>query len=156
MKRFVSLLLALLCLCSIGISAMAAPVGGGTAGTTVFGNTSQSSTTQDTDTSSSPYGDITSPSEILGMNSENVVTTDDVNDWVDRKGSDLISIVTKVVEVAAFIGFLASLICIVVGAVGNKRTMVGGFIGLVIACLAFTMAVCAPQIINSTSAWLRS
>jgi len=151
MKKYLySLFLVLLCVFSCVRPALASdPVGGGTvSGGSVF--------TQSSQTGDGRYGHIASPDEVLGQNTGDVVTTEDVNDWVDRKGDDVIKIITRVVQVAAFAGFLVSLGVIIVGAVGNKRLLVGGFIGLLVACAAYTMATCAPQIIYSVSSWLRN
>ena len=108
------------------------------------------------------YGDIRNPDSIIsagdaiGMNKDNIVTTNDVNNWVDRKGGELITIATRVVQVIAILSFIVSLVFIVVGALGNKRTMVGGFVALALSCVVFTAATCGPQIVTAVSSWLRS
>jgi len=169
MKRIFAFGLALiLCICSLVIPASAA----GTAGGTNYGVATDSTTfnrnhsegensnaavgtgTDGKNTSSSYFGDIPSAEEVLGMNSENRVTTDDLNNWVDRKGGDLIVIVTRVAQIAAILGFFGSLFLIIVGALGNKRTMVAGFVALIISALVFTAATCAPQIMTAVRGWL--
>ena len=88
------------------------------------------------------------------MNSGNKVTTADVDNWVSRKGNDVIGIVTKGVQGFSVLGFFGALFLIVVGALGDKRTMVAGLIALVIACAVFTAATCAPQIMTAVRGWL--
>lgn len=102
------------------------------------------------------YGYIPSADETLGLNDNNVVTTDDVSDWVDRKGSDVLSIVTRVVQITCAIGFFLCIGLTIIGAVGNKKTMTGGIVGLFICGICFTMATCGTQILQAFSSWLMS
>lgn len=101
------------------------------------------------------YGYIPSADETLGIDG-NTVTTDDVNEWVDRKGSDVLSIVTRVVQITCAIGFFLCIGLTIVGAVGNKKTMAGGIVGLFICGLCFTAATCGTQILQAFSSWLMS
>ena len=102
----------------------------------------------------SSFDGIKSADEVLGMNKDNVVTTQDVDNWVSRKGNDLIGIVTRAVQVICVLCFLAALFMIVIGAVGNKKTMVAGLVALAISCVTFTVATCGPIIIASVQSWL--
>lgn len=102
------------------------------------------------------YGNIPSADEVLGMNDKNVVTTDDVSNWVDRKGSDVLSIVTRVVQIVCAVGFFLCIGLTIIGAVGNKKTMTGGIVGLFICGLCFTMATCGTQILQAFSSWMMS
>lgn len=151
--RFSALLLtAILCICSLAMPAFAAENGAGY-GTAVFGNTQTEITQSETSGGNSGNSLDNSFEHAFGVKDPNV-TTDDVNDWVDRKGGELISIITRGVRIVSVIGFFISLLLIVVGAVGNKRTMVGGLIGLLIACLCFTAATMGPQIMSAVQSWL--
>lgn len=84
------------------------------------------------------------------------VTTDEVNQWVERKGNDVISIIQTFGKVMAVIGFFASIICIIVGAIGNHRMMTGGFIGMVIAASAYVAITQGKDLINLFSSWVMS
>ncbi|WP_298069825.1 hypothetical protein [uncultured Mailhella sp.] len=122
-------------------------VGGGVA--TSEGNTTFSSPSED----SSSF--ITSPNSLLG-GSDSVITTDDVNDWVNRKGTDIIRILTDVVMAASLIGFLVGTVLVIIGALGEKRTMTGGMLAMLICCVTFAVSTCAPQIVLAISGWLKS
>ena len=160
MKKILTLGLALiLCMCSLVLPAFAADgVGYGTAvdGATFNrgSSTTTGSLTDNTGSYSGYYGDIAGPDEVLGMNDGNKVTTNDVDNWVSRKGNDLIRIITRGIKIIAVIGFFGALFMIVVGAIGDKRTMVAGLNPLLVACLVFTAATCAPQILSAVRGWL--
>lgn len=106
--------------------------------------------------SSGYLGSTSTFDDILGIDSYPAVTTDDVDQWVARKGGDIISIVTKGAQVVAVIGFFGALFLIIIGALGNKRTMAAGFVALIISILVYTAVTCAPQIITATRGWLIS
>lgn len=165
MKKILTLGLALiLCMCSLVLPAFAADgVGYGTAvdgatfnrgNNTTTGSNTTGSLTDNFGSHNGYYGDIAGPSDVLGMNDGNKVTTDDVDNWVSRKGNDLIKIITRGVQIVSVIGFFGALFMIIVGAIGDKRTMTAGLIALLVACLVFTAATCAPQIMSAVRGWL--
>lgn len=154
----VFLMALIICVCSLmPMSAFAAgTVGGGEA---VFGTENHQYNNGGTGgggTNSDKYGYIPSASEALGLDQVPEVDTDDVQKWVDRKGGELISIGIRVVQVVSVIGFILCIVLIVIGAVGNSRTLVGGVVGLVISCVCFTVATMAPQIVGAVNGWLIS
>lgn len=160
LKRIPIFLMALvLCMCSLmPMAAFAAgnDVGGGNA---VFSAQSHHNNDRDDeDNGGGYYGDIPTGEEALGAITGQTdlpeVTTDDVQNWVDRKGGELISIIIRIVQVVSVIGFVLCIILIVVGAIGNSRTLVGGVIGLIFCCVCFTVATMAPQIIAAVNGWL--
>lgn len=144
-----------LCVCSlVAVPAFAANGDGAGYGTAVFGN----GQTDSNNTSNTTTGNQSNPSgngfeDAFGVKDPNV-TTSDVNNWVDRKGGELISIITRAVRIVTVIGFFICLFLVVVGAVGNKRTMVGGLIGMIISCICFTAATMGPQIMSAVQSWL--
>lgn len=165
LKRFSVFLMSLvLCMCSlIAVPAFAADANSNVGYGQVFSGSqdstsgsSQNGTTDDGYYHSDKYGDIPTASEVLGLTGKDPVTTEDVDNWVDRKGGELIAIITNGVRIFSVLGFFVSLLLVVVGAVGNKRTMVGGIIGLIISCICFTAATMGPQIIVSVQSWLIS
>lgn len=140
-----------------------AAVGGGVAQTDPILTDPSTDTTVTPDTSTdtsteseSYYGDITSPDEALGVAGQDIVTTTDVENWVNRKGGEIINIIELAVRWISVFFFFVSLVFVVIGALGNKRTMVAGFIGMAVCCVIFAVATCGTQIINIVSAWLRS
>lgn len=84
------------------------------------------------------------------------VTTDDVNNWVEHKGGDILSILQTAGKVIAAIGFVASIIIIIIGALGNRRMMTGGFIGLAISVLCYTALTYGKELMYLFSSWLVS
>lgn len=166
MKKILTFgLVFILCMCSLAVPAFAADTGGAGYGVAVDGTTfnrhgggggTPGSLTDNSNSGSGYYGDIESPSDVLGMNEGNKVTISDVDSWVARKGNDLIGIVTKGAQVVSVLGFFGALFLIIVGALGNKRTMAAGFVALAISCGVFTAATCAPQIMTAVRGWLIS
>ena len=151
-QHFSSLLLAaILCICSLAVPAFAADNAG--YGTAVFGGNTQTEITQP-GPDPTPSGNSGSTFEDAFGGKDPKVTTDDVNNWVDRTGGELISIITRGGRIVSVIGFFISLLLIIIGVVGNKRTMVGGLIGLIIACVCFTAATMGPQIMSAVQSWL--
>lgn len=88
------------------------------------------------------------------ININGSVTTTDVNNWVNRKGNDVISIIQNGGRVIAIIGFFVSLVFIIIGAIGNRRTMTGGFIGALIAACCYVAITQGKELINLFSAWV--
>ena len=159
LKRIPIFLMALvLCMCSLmPMAAFAASndVGGGNA---VFSAQSHHNNDRDDDNEAWYEKDPTTGEEALaaitGQDNLQEVTTDDVQNWVDRKGGELISIIIRIVQVVSVIGFVLCITLIDVGAIGNSRTLVGGVIGLIFCCVCFTAATMAPQIIAAVNGWL--
>lgn len=159
LKRIPIFLMAIvLCVCSLmPMAAFAASndVGGGNA---VFSTENRHQDSDRDDENDGGYYNGPTGEEALGAITGQTdlpeVTTDDMQNWVNRKGGELISIITRVVQVASIIGFVLCIVLIVIGAVGNSRTLVGGVIGLVFCCLGFTAATMAPQIIAAVNGWL--
>ena len=139
-----------------------AAVGGGVAQTdnpVLTDTPSDTPEIPDTETSTDQegyYGDIPSSEEVLGIEGEKVVTTTDVSNWLNRKGGEVVTIVELAVRWISVFFFFVSLVFVVIGSLGNKRTMVAGFIGMAVCCVIFAVATCGPQIMELISSWLRS
>lgn len=84
------------------------------------------------------------------------VTTDDVNGWVERKGNDVISIAQTTGRVLAVLGFFVSIIIIIIGALGNRRMMTGGFIGLAVSVLGYVALTYGKELMYLFSSWVMS
>lgn len=86
----------------------------------------------------------------------NPVSTDEVNNWVERKGNDVISIMQTAGKVLAIIGFFACIIICIIGAMSNRRLLTGGLIGMLIAASAYVALTQGKELINLFSAWVMS
>ena len=91
----VFLMALIICVCSLmPMSAFAAgTVGGGNAVFSTENQQSNNGSTNGGGTNSDKYGYIPSASEALGLDRVPEVDTDDVQNWVDRKGGELILLV---------------------------------------------------------------
>lgn len=153
LKRYISTFFALLIVAAtLAIPAMATEVGSGIAGE--IGKDSVVYMDESSNKSKNPWN------EIYGLNDpENqihigTVTTEDVTNLIDRKGNDVINIMKHFGKICSVAGFFASIICIVVGAIGNKRLMTGGFIGLIVSALAYTALGYGKVLLDLFSAWI--
>lgn len=84
------------------------------------------------------------------------VTTDQVANWVEKKGNEVIYIVQLVARIITVIWFFISIIFIVIGAIGNHRTMTGGFISLFISACAYVAITYGKELLNLFSSWVMS
>lgn len=150
--RIVSLCFAvILCLFTIAGPAFAAEAVGGGIATTGSGN----STFTDSGKASGYYGNIPTSDEILGQTGD-VVTIEDATNWVDRKGGEVVSFAVHTVKPICVVGIFLCVIMCIAGAVGNKKLLVGGLIGILICAVLFTLVTCWPEVLNAFSSWLMS
>lgn len=176
MKRMVALIMAVLLICLAVTPALADPGNGNAYGhgnSGVAGEVTHTPTpTPDpTPTVTPTVQPTTAPSTNPGDNDlfhrwgldkeENQVnppkvTTDDVQNWVDRKGNDAITILQNVVKVVSIIGFILCICLIIIGAVGNRRTMTGGIIGAIVAALCYVAISQIDVILAFFSGWIMS
>lgn len=84
------------------------------------------------------------------------VTVDDAISWVDRKGGQIVELCAHFLKPVCVVGFILCIILIVAGAVGNKRLLVGGLVGLFICGLCYTFATSPIQILNAFSSFMRA
>ena len=81
------------------------------------------------------------------------VSTEDIIGRLEQKGNDIVTMVQIVGRYVCIIGFIIGIILIVVGAIGNKKTMWAGVIALILACLCYAGTVCARDIVNWAASW---
>lgn len=110
---------------------------------------------QESGDSSAPAGNSSSPSALLGQ-PDDVVTTQDIDSWVGRKGNDIITILVHVVQVLAVIGFFIGLIMTITGALSSRRSAAAGLVSALISCAVFAAASMGPELVSMVSSWLRS
>ena len=84
------------------------------------------------------------------------VTVDDAISWVDRKGGQVVELCSHVLKPACIVGFIICVLLIVAGAVGNKRLLAGGLVGLFICGLCYAFATSPVEILNAFSSFVRS
>ena len=84
------------------------------------------------------------------------VTVDDAISWVDRKGAQIVELCAHFLKPVCVVGFIICIILMVAGAVGNKKLLVGGLVGLFICGLCYTFATSPVQILNAFSSFMRT
>lgn len=92
----------------------------------------------------------------INLDELEVVTTDDVNNWVDKKGNEVVSIIQRGARIVSIIGFFICLILVAIGAFGNHKTMFGGLIGAIIAAVCYVAITYGKELLNLFSSWLMS
>ena len=84
------------------------------------------------------------------------VTVDDAISWVDRKGSQVVELCAHFLKPVCVVGFILCVILMVAGAVGNKKLLVGGLVGLFICGLCYTFATSPVQIMNAFASFVKA
>lgn len=154
-NRFVSMILALMLVAvTLTIPAMATEVGSGIA--SEIGNGSITYADDEKESGTNPWVGIWGLDDPENKVDIKGVTTDEVTDLIDRKGADIANIMKHFGRVASVIGFFASIICIIIGAIGNRRMMTGGFIGLLASALAYTALNYGKELLELFSMWIVS
>ena len=84
------------------------------------------------------------------------VTVDDAISWVDRKGGQIVELCAHVLKPVCIVCFIICILLVVAGAVGNKKVLVGGLIGLFICGLCYAFATSPVEILNAFSSFMHS
>lgn len=85
-----------------------------------------------------------------------VVTTDQMVEWILKKGNELISILQIFAQPFAIIIFIVSCAIALVGSL-TKGNMAGkGMIGMVASAVLYACCLYAPIIVNSITSWVAS
>ena len=84
------------------------------------------------------------------------VTVDDAISWVDRKGGQVVELCAHFLKPVCVVGFILCVILMVAGAVGNKKLLVGGLVGLFICGLCYTFATSPVQIMNAFASFVKA
>lgn len=162
MKKFLSLAIALMMAFCLMVPAMADEIGAGIAGETATATATDTSaapveTEKDTTTTSSNETTKTTsryhvedPEEMLGLPT---VTIDTINDKIDQKGGDIISVIQKICQYICIGAFIIGAVQFLVGLLGNKKTMATGILCLVLSGVLYAAVTCAPEIVKLIGAW---
>lgn len=84
---------------------------------------------------------------------DKTVTTESFINRIQAKGNDVVHIIIAVGQWVCIAVFGICCIIALVGAVGNKRALTGGVIGLVIAGVAYALLTMAPEVVRWIAAW---
>lgn len=75
-------------------------------------------------------------------------TIDEVSQWTERKGFEIIGFLQKFVQPFAIIIFIGCAIMMLAGALGNGKLFSKGLVGLVISGITYVVVIYAPEIMD--------
>lgn len=84
------------------------------------------------------------------------VTTDKVIGKLESKGNDVVRILQTVGKYVCIGGFIISCLLLLAGILGNHRLLFAGFVGAIIAGVAYAGIVCGREIVNAIAMWAAS
>lgn len=149
MKRIFILAMVLVMSVCMSVTAFAAQeVGSGIASET---NNQDTSTGYDSD----GHGmyDPVSPEDLLDLDN---VTTDDLQNKIDEKGSDIINIIIRVCRYICIAAFPLGVIMFILGLFGNKKLVAAGVFTVIFAGIGYAGVTCAPEIVHFVASWAAS
>lgn len=150
MKKILTAFLTLIILLSLNICAFAQS---STENTPNF-NTQESTTVQETKTSSKDnmYG----PSSDYLNDLTPDVSIGDAEDYVDKKGFELIGLFQKIAQIFVIISFIFCGFMALAGAFGNGQLVGKGLWGMALTAVIFAVITYAPELLDSFVAWTAS
>lgn len=81
-------------------------------------------------------------------------TMDDANQWVNRKGDDLVGFGGNLAEPISIIGFMLGLFLTLAGALTRGTYLGKGLLIMAISIVVYVGAVFAPELVHYFSSWL--
>lgn len=84
------------------------------------------------------------------------VSIDDLVEWSNRKGFEIIKFLQTFIQPFAIIIFMISAIMVLVGSIGNSQISGKGFMGLLMSVLVYAGVLYSPSILSTLVAWLGS
>lgn len=84
------------------------------------------------------------------------VTTDDITDWADKKGFEIIGFLQKIAQPFAIVVFIGNAFMALLGILGNGHLVSKGFIGMLIALIVYAVVLYAPEIMDIFLGWVSS
>ena len=84
------------------------------------------------------------------------VTVDDMNNWTERKGFEIIGVLQKFIQPFAIIIFIFSAIITLMGALGNAKQVSKGIVGMLISLVMYVVVLYSPEIMDFFLNWVRS
>lgn len=115
------------------------------------------SATINTNTTLDAAGDALS-SNIYAQYSDTLpdVSIDDLVEWSNRKGFEIIKFLQTFIQPFAIIVFMISAIMVLVGSIGNSQISGKGFMGLLMSVLVYAGVLYSPSILSTLVSWLGS
>lgn len=83
-------------------------------------------------------------------------TTDDIVDWADRKGFEIVGLLQKIAQPFAIIVFIGSAFMSLFGILGNGHLVSKGVTGMIIAVIIYAVVLYAPEIMDIFLAWVKN
>lgn len=133
--------------------------------TTTTGTTSTSSSTGESSSTSTStvtngliFSNENSGANLLessGLVASNV-TADDIGQWAESKGQDVINIMKIIGRYFCLGGFIMSCLAMIAGLFGNKRALTAGFIGMILAGIMYGAIVMSDDIVVMIARWAAS
>lgn len=84
------------------------------------------------------------------------VTTESFIERLHSKGNDVVDIIIVVGQYVCIAAFAICCIITIIGLIGNKRTMTGGVIGLIVSGVAYAFLSMAPDVVQWIASWTLS
>lgn len=81
------------------------------------------------------------------------VTTESFLERIHSKGNDVVDIIIVVGQYVCIAAFAVCCIITIIGLIGNKRTMTGGVIGLIVSGVAYAFLSMAPDVVRWIASW---
>lgn len=98
----------------------------------------------------------TSMSDIDGSKQIPDTTINDANNWVAKKGNDLVGLGGTIAEPISIIGFMVGLLITLAGAVSKSNHIIKGLLVMAISIGVYVGTVFAPELVQYFSTWLSS
>lgn len=91
-----------------------------------------------------------SAAEVMGIKP---VSAEDVANRLNKKGNDVVNILQTVGKWVCMAAFVVCIIMMVAGCVGNRKLIMQGLIGMIIAGIAYAGIVCGREIVIFIASW---
>lgn len=83
-------------------------------------------------------------------------TTDDIVDWADRKGFEIVGLLQKIAQPFAIMVFIGSAFMSLFGILGNGHLVSKGVTGMIIAVIIYVVVLYTPEIMDIFLAWVKN
>lgn len=83
-------------------------------------------------------------------------TTDDIVDWADRKGFEIVGLLQKIAQPFAIMVFIGSAFMSLFGILGNGHLVSKGVTGMIIAVIIYAVVLYTPEIMDIFLTWVKN
>ncbi|MDF2879525.1 MAG: hypothetical protein K0R54_82 [Clostridiaceae bacterium] len=84
------------------------------------------------------------------------VTIDQVEEWVDRKGFDLVGLAQTFAQPFAILVFIICGFLALFGLFGNSQLFARGIFGVIFVVIVYACILYAPELLDISMSWLKS